>query len=88
MERIRDPLVLREHLRKLCKQSSTKVTPAQARMMLAAQGIRATQEALEEALRAGPKRQVKRRVQLKPLDDLPLTPQERAIMERLRQARR
>jgi hypothetical protein len=28
-----------------------------------------------------------RRVRLKPLDDLPLTPEERAIMERLRRER-
>ena len=59
-------------------------------MLLASKGIRAQQKALEAALRmmAAPAAPVKsRRVRLKPLDDLPLTPEEREIMERLRRER-
>jgi hypothetical protein len=88
MRRINDPLVLRDYLSRL---SSEPMTPAQARLLLASRGVRAQQKALEAALRmmAAPAvAPVKtRRVRLKPLDDLPLTPEERAIMERLRRER-
>jgi hypothetical protein len=89
MRRINDPLALRDYLLRL---SSETLTPAQARLLLASRGVRAQQKALEAALRmmAAPvvSTPVKtRRVRLKPLDDLPLTPQERAIMERLRRER-
>jgi hypothetical protein len=88
MRRINDPLVLKDYLSRL---SSETLTPAQARLLLASRGVRAQQKALEAALRmmAAPAvAPVKtRRVRLKPLDDLPLTPQERAIMERLRRER-
>jgi len=88
MRRINDPMVLRDFLARL---SSEPLTPAQARLLLASKGIRAQQKALEAALRmmAAPAvAPVKtRRVRLKPLDDLPLTPREREIMERLRRER-
>lgn len=93
MRRINDPFVLRDCLDRL---SNGRLTPAQARLVLAARGIRATQKALEQALQlqlaglgAPATQQVAtRRVPLKPLDDLPLTPEERAIMERLRRERK
>lgn len=88
MRRINDPMVLRDFLARL---SSETLTPAQARLLLASRGVRAQQKALETALRlmAAPAvAPVKtRRVRLKPLDDLPLTPREREIMERLRRER-
>jgi len=88
MRRINDPLALRELLSRL---SGEPLTPAQARLLLASKGIRAQQKALEAALRlmAAPAvAPVKtRRVRLKPLDGLPLTPEEREIMERLRKER-
>lgn len=92
MRRINDPFALRDCLERLSNQP---LTPAQARLVLAARGIRTTQKALEQALRLQPvsfaapaTRQVAtRRVRLKPLDDLPLTPEERAITERLRRER-
>jgi hypothetical protein len=88
MRRINDPLALRDYLSRL---TSETLTPAQARLLLAARGIRAQKKAVETALRlmrdpaVAPAKS--RRVRLKPLDDLPLTPEERAIMERLRRER-
>jgi len=88
MRRINDPLALRDYLSRL---SSEPLTPAQARLLLASRGIRAQQKALEAALRLmkdpALARAKTQRVRLKPLDDLPLTPKERAIMERLRRER-
>lgn len=89
MRRINDPLVLRDFLARL---SSETLTPAQARLLLASRGVRAQQKALEAALRmmrasVSPTREMTHRVRLKPLDDLPLTPEERAIMKRLRKER-
>jgi len=88
MRRINDPLMLKDYLSQL---TSETLTPAQARLLLASRGVRAQQKALEAALRlmAAPAvAPVKtRRVRLKPLDDLPLTPEERAVMERLRRER-
>lgn len=91
MRRINDPLVLRDFLTRL---ASGPLTPAQARLLLASRGIRAQQKALEAALqgfgRVGlpvPKQSKQRKPRLKPLDDLPLTPREREIMERLRRER-
>jgi len=85
MRRINDPLVLRELLARL---SSEPLTPAQARLLLASKGIRAERKALEEVLRLM-RESVKKTQQtrLKSLDGLPLTPEERAIMERLRRQR-
>ena len=87
MRRINDPMVLRDFLARL---SPGPLTPAQARLLLASRGIRAQQKALEAALRlmkasAAPAKT--RRTRLIPLDNLPLTPEERAIMERLREER-
>jgi len=88
MQRIEDPFALRSCLERFSAQS---LTPVQARMVLAARGIRTTRKALEQALRfkeqAVAGASAPRRVRLKPLDDLPLTPEERAIMERLRQGK-
>jgi hypothetical protein len=88
MRRINDPLVLKDYLSRL---SSEPLTPAQARLLLASRGVRAQQKALEAALRMMAAPAVAptktRRVRLKPLDDLPLTPEERAVMERLRRER-
>jgi hypothetical protein len=93
MRRINDPFVLREVLSRL---SPTPPRPAQARLLLARRGLRAGGKALEEALQmiqAGPPTPVRkkpeqpRQPRLKPLDDLPLTPKEREIMERLRRER-
>lgn len=92
MRRINDPLVLRDYLSRL---SSEPMTPAQARLLLASRGVRAQQKALEAALAAfgGRAAQPPRtkpepaRPRLKSLDDLPLTPEEREIMERLRKER-
>lgn len=88
MRRINDPLALRDYLSRLTNET---LTPAQARLLLASRGVRAQQKALEAALRmmkapavAPAKTQ---RARIKSLDDLPLTPQERAIMERLRKER-
>jgi hypothetical protein len=110
MRRISDLFVLRKYLSRL---SDAELTPAQARLMLAARGIRVRQKVVEAALKlpeddplrdgltpvhpgadlnpiqkaslAKPK--PRPRPRLKPLDDLPLTPEERAIMERLRRER-
>ena len=87
MRRINDPMVLRDFLARL---SSEPLTLAQARLLLASRGIRAQRKALEAALRlmkasAAPAKT--RRTRLIPLDNLPLTPQERAVMERLREER-
>ena len=87
MRRINDPLTLKDCLSRL---SSEPLTLAQARLLLASRGLRAQRKALEAALRlmknpAAPAKSW--RVRPKPLDDLPLTPQERAIMERLREER-
>lgn len=92
MRRIDDPIVLRDCLSRL--SDIGHLTPAQARLLLASRGIRAQQKALEAALqgfgRVGlpvPKQSKQRKPRLKPLDDLPLTPREREIMERLRRLR-
>ena len=82
MRRINDPLALRDYLSRL---TSEPLTPAQARLLLASRGVRAQQKALEAALRL--MKAPSRRARLRPLDDLPLTPKERAIMERLREER-
>jgi hypothetical protein len=72
MRRIEDPMALREYLSRL---SSGPLTPAQARMVLAARGVRARRKVVEAALKmpAPPS-----------LDELPLTQEERRVMERLR----
>ncbi|GIW31526.1 MAG: hypothetical protein KatS3mg071_1700 [Meiothermus sp.] len=123
MRRINDPIALRDCLARL--SDGSRLTVAQARLLLAAQGIRSTQKTVEAALRLrqgdrpaprqksaaepprakgravanpgtqkpspAPSKQpsapAKKAVPLKPLDDLPLTPEERAIMERLRRER-
>jgi len=88
MRRMDDPLAIKDCLSRL---SCEPLTPAQARLLLASRGIRAQKKALEAALRLMKDPAVTRvktqRVRLKPLDDLPLTPKERAIMERLRRER-
>ena len=88
MRRINDPLALRDYLSRL---SSEPLTPAQARLLLASRGIRAQRKALEAALRLMKGSAVApaktRRARLIPLDNLPLTQEERAIMERLRKER-
>ena len=88
MRRINDPLTLKDCLSRL---SSEPLTLAQARLLLASRGLRAQRKALEAALRlmkgSAVARVKTRRTRLIPLDDLPLTPQERAIMERLREER-
>lgn len=88
MRRIDNPYTLKEVLARL---SEGPLTPAQARLLLASRGIRAQQKVVEAALRmmkapavAPAKTQ---RARIKSLDDLPLTPQERAVMERLRRKR-
>lgn len=85
MRRIEDPFALWNCLERFSAQS---LTPAQARLVLAARGIRTTRKVLEQALRLKEQPVVvasaPRRARLKPLEDLPLTPEERAIMERLR----
>jgi hypothetical protein len=76
MQQINDPLILKARLE---EAGLKRFTLDKARWVLAARGIRSTPQAIREALQMlnpGPR--------LKPLDDLPLTPQERAIMERLR----
>lgn len=73
MRRIEDPRALKEVLARL---SPEPLTPAQARLLLAGRGIRARQKVIEEAV-WGP-------VRRRSLDGLPLTPQERAVMERWR----
>jgi len=75
MRRIEDPKVLREILHQL---HPGDLTPAQARMVLTAQRLRARLEVVKAALKlpAPPS-----------LDDLPLTQEERQIMERLREER-
>lgn len=90
MRRINDPVILRDCLSRL---ASGPLTPAQARLLLASRGIRAQHKAVEAALQGfgrvglpAPK-QSKQRPHLKSLDDLPLTPREREIMERLRRER-
>ncbi|GIW28938.1 MAG: hypothetical protein KatS3mg070_2301 [Meiothermus sp.] len=69
---------------------------AQARLLLASRGIRIRQRVLEAALKLlaadpkaslAPRPKPNPRPRLKPLDDLPLTPREREIMERLRGGR-
>ncbi|RYM39435.1 hypothetical protein EWH23_02795 [Meiothermus sp. PNK-Is4] len=83
MRRIDDPIALRDCLSRLSDPANLSV--AQARLLLASRGLRASAKAIKAALglpaarpRANP------RPRLKPLDDLPLTPKEREIMERLR----
>jgi hypothetical protein len=89
MRRINDPLALKDYLSRL---TSEPLTPAQARLLLASRGVRAQKKAVEAALRmmrdpaVAPAKT--RRMRFIPLDNLPLTPQERAIMERLREERR
>ncbi|MBO1438614.1 hypothetical protein [Meiothermus sp. CFH 77666] len=89
MRRINDPIALRDCLSRLF--DGTHLTVAQARLLLASRGIRAPRKTVEAALKLpalggqvakAPKPQPRPR--LKPLDDLPLTPKEREIMERLR----
>ncbi|MGK0620138.1 hypothetical protein [Meiothermus cerbereus] len=92
MRRINDPLALRDYLSRL---TSETLTPAQARLLLASRGIRAKRKAVEAALAAFGARAAQpprtkpepARPRLKSLDDLPLTPEEREIMERLRRER-
>jgi len=76
MRKIEDPMALRQLLSRLYPGP---LTPAQARMMLAARRIRAKWKVVREALKlpAPPS-----------LDDLPLTQEERRVMERLRKERR
>jgi len=88
MRRINDPLTLKDCLSRL---SSEPLTLAQARLLLASRGLRAQRKALEAALRlmkgSAVARVKTRRTRLIPLDNLPLTQEERAIMERLREER-
>jgi len=91
MRRINDPVILRDCLHRL---ASGPLTPAQARLLLASRGIRAQHKAGEAALQGfgrvglpAPKQSKQRKPRLKSLDDLPLTPREREIMERLRRER-
>jgi hypothetical protein len=83
--KINDPQKIQELLRGW----GEPLTPAQARILLAREGYRVTQKALEAALGLTPlrSRANPRKRALKPLDDLPLTPQERAIFERCRRSR-
>lgn len=94
MRRIDDPIALRDCLARLFGDAN--LTVAQARLLLASKGIRARQRVIEVALKLpvlGGQVEVARtpkpqsRPRLKPLDDLPLTPKEREIMERLRRER-
>jgi hypothetical protein len=71
MRRIEDPMALREYLSRL---SSGPLTPAQARLVLAARGVRARRKVVEAALG----------LPAPSLDDLPLTQEERRVVERLR----
>lgn len=93
MRRISDPIALRDCLARL--SNGTHLTVAQARLLLASRGIRAQRKAVEAALAAFGARAAQpprtkpepARPRLKSLDDLPLTPEEREIMERLRRER-
>ncbi|ADH65332.1 hypothetical protein Mesil_3537 (plasmid) [Allomeiothermus silvanus DSM 9946] len=81
MRRIDDPFVLRDCLERF---SGEPLTPAQARLLLAARGIRARQKIIEEAVWGAPKRKRRAVVRRASLEELPLTPQERASLERWR----
>ncbi|WP_027891136.1 hypothetical protein [Calidithermus chliarophilus] len=94
MRRIDDPIALRDCLARLFGDAN--LTVAQARLLLASRGIRVRQRVLEAALKLpaadpkaslAPRPKPNPRPRLKPLDDLPLTPREREIMERLRGGR-
>lgn len=95
MRRINDPVVVHQYLVRLT-DNLKYLTVAQARSMLAARGIRCQHKAVKAALKlpadaiatiVPPPLPEPKKVRLKPLDDLPLTPQEREIMERLRRRR-
>lgn len=81
--KIKDPQKIQELLSGL-----DRITPAQAKILLAQEGYRVTQKALEAALKTAPSRPraKPRKRALKSLDDLPLTPEERAIFERCRRS--
>lgn len=81
MRRIEDPYTLREVLARL---SDEPLTPAQARLLLAERGIRARQKVVEEAVWGQPRRKRRATVRRASLDELPLTQEERAAMERWR----
>lgn len=81
MRRIDDPYALKEVLARL---SEGPLTPAQARLLLASRGIRARQKVVEEAVWGPPRRKRRASVRRASLEELPLTPEERAAMERWR----
>jgi hypothetical protein len=94
MRRINDPVVVHQYLVRLT-DNLKYLTVAQARLLLASRGIRCQHKAVKAALKLPvavativPQPLPKpKKVRLKPLDDLPLTPKEREIMERLRRTR-
>jgi hypothetical protein len=95
MRRINDPVVVHQYLVRLT-DNLQYLTVAQARLMLASRGIRCQYKAIRAALKlpvaattitVPQASKTPKKVRLKPLDDLPLTPKEREIMERLRRKR-
>lgn len=70
MRRINDPYILKEVLARL---SDEPLTPAQARLLLAARGIRARQKIIEKVVWGAPKRKRRTVIRQASLEELPLT---------------